>query len=150
MEKIDTFEITGLTVEGFKCFADKQPFTFGPMTIVTGHNGQGKSSIAEAIAYAVTGNPYYGSGQNLDRLYTIGSKKNVSVELDIVAGDGRKHKLTRSRENDVTAVTYDGIAIKQSDIFAMFGEKDVFLSIFNPLYFIEVLGDKGRNLLERL
>jgi hypothetical protein len=31
----------------------------------------------------------------------------------------------------------------------MFGEKDVFLAIFNPLYFIEVLGDKGRNLLER-
>ena len=30
----------------------------------------------------------------------------------------------------------------------MFGEKDVFLSIFNPLYFIEELGDEGKNLLE--
>ena len=31
----------------------------------------------------------------------------------------------------------------------MFGEKDVFLSIFNPLYFIEELGDDGKKLLER-
>ena len=31
----------------------------------------------------------------------------------------------------------------------MFGEKDVFLSIINPLYFIEELGDKGKALLER-
>jgi hypothetical protein len=31
----------------------------------------------------------------------------------------------------------------------MFGEKDVFLAIFNPLYFAEGLGESGRNLLER-
>ena len=31
----------------------------------------------------------------------------------------------------------------------MFGEKEVFLSIFNPLYFIEELCDEGKNLLQR-
>ena len=31
----------------------------------------------------------------------------------------------------------------------MFGERDLFLSIFNPRYFIDVLGTKGRDLLER-
>ena len=31
----------------------------------------------------------------------------------------------------------------------MFGERDVFLSIFNPLYFIEELGEDGKKLLER-
>ena len=148
MEKIDTFEITGITIEGFKCFAEKQSFDLGHMSIITGHNGQGKSSVAEAIAYAITGHPFYGSEQSLDRLYAIGGK-NASVELSIKTGDGEKHKLTRCRNDDVTTVTYDGVSIKQSDIYAMFGEKDVFLSIFNPLYFIEVLGDKGRNLLER-
>ena len=34
------------------------------------------------------------------------------------------------------------------DLTDMFGERDVFLSIFNPLYFIEELGDEGKNLLE--
>ena len=148
MEKIDTFTITGLTVEGFKCFAERQHFDLGGMTTITGHNGQGKSSIAEAISYVITGNPYYGSEQGLDRLYTIGGK-NVSAELAIETNDDLTHMLTRSRVNDVTTITYDGVAIRQSDLHAMFGEKDVFLSIFNPLYFIEVLGDKGRNLLER-
>jgi DNA repair exonuclease SbcCD ATPase subunit len=32
----------------------------------------------------------------------------------------------------------------------VFGDKDVFLSILNPLYFINVLGDSGKNLLEKL
>ena len=34
------------------------------------------------------------------------------------------------------------------DLSDLFGEKDVFLSIFNPLYFIEELGDTGKSLLE--
>lgn len=155
MERIDSFAITGVTVEGFKCFAEKRHFSLGGMTTVTGHNGQGKSSIAEAIAYAITGSHLYGGEQSLDRLYALGGGgkpapgKNATVELTIVTGDGVTHTLTRNRKNDSTTVTYDGVTVKQSDLSAMFGEKDVFLSIFNPLYFIETLGDKGRNLLER-
>jgi DNA repair exonuclease SbcCD ATPase subunit len=148
MEKIDTFTITGLTVEGFKCFANKQHFGLGGMTTITGHNGQGKSSIAEAIAYAITGSHYFGGEQSLDRLYALGGKR-VSVEMNIETGDGATHTLTRTRINDDTTLAYDGVAVRQSDLTAMFGEKDVFLSIFNPLYFIETLAEKGRNLLER-
>lgn len=147
MDKIDTFRIINLTVEGFKCFVKKSSFQFGAVSTITGHNGQGKSSIADAISYAITGSPICGE-QGLDRLYALGSKKAM-VELTIITGDGQTHCLTRSRMNDVTAITYDGVTVRQSDLIAMFGEKDVFLSIFNPLYFIEVLGDKGRNLLER-
>ena len=42
----------------------------------------------------------------------------------------------------------DRYEIRQMDLTDMFGERDVFLSIFNPLYFIEELGDEGKNLLE--
>jgi len=146
MEKIGSFKITGMAAQGFKCFAERQAFEFGDVSIITGHNGMGKSSIAEAIAYAITGSSFYGE-QGLDRLYALGSR-DASVELVIEAG-GETHRLTRSRTNDATTITYDGVAIRQSDIAAMFGERDVFLSIFNPLYFIEALGDKGRSLLER-
>jgi len=148
MEKIDTFMITSLTAEGFKCFAEPRRFDLGSMTTVTGHNAQGKSTVADAIAYAITGCAYYGSEQSLDRLYALGSK-NMSVELTLETSDGATHTLARTRRNDETSATYDGVSVKQSDLIAMFGEKDVFLSIFNPLYFIEVLGTKGRNLLER-
>lgn len=45
-------------------------------------------------------------------------------------------------------IHYDRYEIRQMDLTDMFGERDVFLSIFNPLYFIEELGDEGKNLLE--
>ena len=59
------------------------------------------------------------------------------------------HELTRTRKNSRMAITFDGYEIRQSDLTDLFGERDVFLSIFNPLYFIEELGDDGKNLLQR-
>lgn len=46
-------------------------------------------------------------------------------------------------------ITYDGYEIRQLDLADLFGERDVFLSILNPLYFIEELGEDGKKLLER-
>jgi DNA repair exonuclease SbcCD ATPase subunit len=146
MEHIKSFRIDSLTVEGFKNFAERNTFDFGGVNYITGHNGLGKTTIADAIAYAIAGVPFSGE-QSLDRLYAMGAR-DMRVELSVTV-DGEPHTLIRERINDGTAITWDGAQIRQSDIVSMFGEKDVFLSIFNPLYFIEVLGDKGRNLLER-
>ena len=44
---------------------------------------------------------------------------------------------------------YDSTEIRQLDLTDLFGEKEVFLSIFNPLYFIEELGEDGKKLLAR-
>ncbi len=148
MDKINEFSVIGLSIEGFKCFSGQRTFQFGKMNSITGHNAQGKTTIAEAIAYAITGVPFFGGEHSLDRLYGIGGK-SMTVELTLDTGDGAEHRLIRSREKDTTVITYDGIPVKQSDLHTMFGEKDVFLSIFNPLYFVEILGDKGKNLLER-
>ena len=147
MNKIDTFIITEITISGFKNFTEPRTFSFGGINSITGHNGQGKTTIGEAIAYAITGVPFFGES-GLDRLYTMESR-DMSVTLTLETPDGAAHRLIRSRHNDDTSITYDGYTVRQNDLVTMFGEKDVFLSIFNPLYFIETLGDKGRNLLER-
>lgn len=147
MEKIKSLKLKKLSIDKFKRFTEPVEFSFGDMTSISGHNSQGKSSIAEAIAYAITGVPFFGGEKSPDRLYPIDTKElRIALELE---ADGSDHVLMRERVKDVTTVTYDGVLIKQSDLTAMFGERDVFLSIFNPLYFIEQLGDKGRNLLER-
>ena len=40
-----------MEVHGFKAFADRQRFEFGPgMTVIAGPNGSGKSNLLEAIA----------------------------------------------------------------------------------------------------
>jgi len=147
MEKISGFQITGMRLAGFKSFAEPTELTFGNPTVITGGNGRGKTSIADAIAYAVTGLPFFAE-RNIDRLHSE-SDQELFVTLRFVDDKGAAHELTRSHKGSRTGIVYDGQELRQLDLTEMFGEKDVFLSIFNPLYFIEELGDEGKNLLQR-
>lgn len=147
MEQLKAFAITALTMQGFKCFAEPVRFEFGNVTSITGHNARGKSTIADAIAFAITGVPFFG-GTRIDRLYH-GDDKYIRIRLELTDGEGKPHVLDRRRVSDRMDIAYDGIPTTQNDLTILFGEKDVFLSIFNPLYFIQVLGRDGRNLLER-
>ena len=146
VKPIKQFEISSLKVSGFKCFAEERSFSFGPMNAIFGHNAQGKSTIADAISYAITGVSFFGSNR-MDRLRAPG--KNISVELQIVDGEGQPHCLIRNRVGDNTDVFWDGQPIAAQDLNTVFAERDLFLAVFNPLYLIEVLGNKGRDLFER-
>ena len=147
MEKIKGFQIISMTVSGFKCYEAPMEITFGNPTIVTGGNGRGKSSLADAIAFAVTGLPFFGE-RGIDRLHNE-TNPDLQITMRFTDDTGKAHELTRSRQKDRMSITYDGYAIRQTDLNEMFGERDVFLSIFNPLYFIEELGEDGKKLLER-
>ena len=147
MEKIKGFQISSMIVSGFKCYEAPMEITFGNPTIVTGGNGRGKSSLADAIAFAVTGLPFFGE-RGIDRLHNE-TNPDLQITMRFTDDTGRAHELTRSRQKDRMSITYDGYAIRQTDLNEMFGERDVFLSIFNPLYFIEELGEDGKKLLER-
>ena len=147
MEKIKGFQISSMTVSGFKCYEAPMEITFGNPTVVTGGNGRGKSSLADAIAFAVTGLPFFGE-RGIDRLHNE-TNPDLQITMRFTDETGRAHELTRSRQKDRMSITYDGYAIRQTDLNEMFGERDVFLSIFNPLYFIEELGEDGKKLLER-
>ena len=147
MEKISGFQITGLRLSGFKSFSQPTELRLGNPTVITGGNGRGKSSIADAIAYAITGLPFFAE-RNIDRLHSE-SDPELFVTLRFVDDKGVSHELTRSHKGSRTGIVYDGQELRQLDLTEMFGEKDVFLSIFNPLYFIEELGEDGKNLLQR-
>ena len=147
MKKIEHFQIIELTIAGFKSYDKPTTFHFGPITTVTGGNGRGKTSIADAIAFAITGLPYFGE-RGIDRLYNE-SSPDIAITLRFLDGDGASHELIRTRCKDVMTIIYDGYTVRQLDLTDMFGERDVFLSILNPLYFIEELGNKGKSLLER-
>ena len=117
------------------------------MNTITGHNGQGKTSIADAIAFAITGVPFYG-GAKLDHLYCQNTR-DILVDMEFTDETGAVRRLTRQRVNDNMDILLDGCRITQRDLTVMFMERDLFLSMFNPRYFIDVLGSKGRDLLER-
>ena len=147
MNKIEQFRITGMTISGFKSYEGPTELTFGDPTVITGGNGRGKTSIADAIAFAVTGLPFFGE-RGIDRLHNE-SNPDVSIQMRFVDERGAAHELTRTRRKNRMTISYDGYEIRQLDLTDLFGERDVFLSILNPLYFIEELGEDGKNLLER-
>ena len=70
MKKIQSFQITGMTIAGFKSYGEPTELVFGNPTVITGGNGRGKTSIADAIAFAVTGLPFFGE-RGIDRLPAI-------------------------------------------------------------------------------
>ena len=147
MVQITSLQIMQLTVTGFGCFADERTWTFGRMTTVTGHNYQGKSTIADAIAYALTGAPVFG-GRDLDRLQNEGSPF-MRVELTVRTDDGKTHEIRRARQGGKTALSVDGTTATQERFAERFGSRDLILSLLNPLYFAEVLGGDGRTLIEQ-
>ena len=147
MEKLKSFRITALHMEGFKSYSQPTDLTFGDPTVITGGNGRGKSSIAAAIAFAVTGLPFFGE-HRIDRLHSE-DNPDLFIRMRFVDENGTLHELSRARKSNRMTITYDGCEVRQMDLTDLFGERDVFLSIFNPLYFIEELGNDGKNLLQR-
>ena len=147
MRKIESFQITRLTLAGFKCYQEPVTFFFANPTVITGGNGRGKSTIADAIAFAVTGLPFFGE-RGIDRLHCE-TAPDLLVQMSFTDEAGTSHEMARSRRGDRMTITYDGCEVRQKDLAELFGEKDAFLSIFNPLYFIEELGEDGKRLLER-
>lgn len=147
MEKLKSFQITALHMEGFKSYSQPTDLAFGDPTVITGGNGRGKSSIADAITFAVTGLPFFGE-RRIDRLHSE-DNPDLFIRMSFVDENGTLHELSRARKSNRMTITYDGCEVRQGDLTDLFGERDVFLSIFNPLYFIEELGNDGKNLLQR-
>ena len=50
MEQITSMKITGLTLTNFRNHSETEHFDFGDLSYITGHNGTGKTTIANIIA----------------------------------------------------------------------------------------------------
>lgn len=147
MEKIQGFKINKITLSGFSCFKKETEFSLDDVTMIFGSNHVGKSSIGNAIAFAFTGCTFYGEQKTIDRFYNE-DNPDISVKLELTDNIGKKHEIVRKRRDDKMSISFDGYSVRQKDLNELFGERDVFLSIFNPLYFIEILGEDGKGLLE--
>ena len=140
--------IISVTMQGFKRFKEPYEVNLGKLTVVAGGNGQGKTTIADAIAYAFCGTPFWGE-KSCDRLQNPDCKE-MKVEVKLADADGVLHTLSRRKCGNNTTITFDTLQVRQTDISGMFAEKDIFLSLLNPLYFIEKIAADGREFLQRL
>ena len=148
MKRINELNIILLRMKGFKKFKERFDVRMDEVTCISGSNGEGKSSIADAIAFAFFGTNFWGE-RDYERLKNPFCNE-MKVSVQFVDGDGEVHLLTRTRANDHTTITLDSQQINQNDIPAVFAERDIFVSIFNPLYFIEKIASDGRTFLQKL
>jgi DNA repair exonuclease SbcCD ATPase subunit len=146
MQKIKAFKVTSLSLEGFRTHKNKVTLVMGDYTFISGDNGMGKSSIAHAIAYALYGVDAFGN-QDIKSILNEESK-TVSVNMVFSDHTGTKHTFSRTRTGNNTELQYDGYKIQQKDVNTMFGDKDTFLSLFNPTYFVEIMGNRAKEFLE--
>lgn len=148
MKKINKFHIITIKMEGFKKFKEPYSVDFDRFTCISGGNGEGKSTIADAIAYAFCGTPFRGE-KSCDRLLNSESKE-MSVEVQFVDENGEIHTLSRRRSGGNTTIVFDTMNLRQTDVVELFAEKDIFLSLLNPIYFIEKIAEDGREFLQKL
>lgn len=145
MEQITAMKITGITFTDFRNHKAPESYTFGDVSYITGHNGTGKTTMAHGVCYALYGVSYYGE-QKIERLMNENAA-GTQVQLDFTDQNGKAHTLIRNRSGDKTALLLDTYTIRQADIDRMFCDKETFLSMFNPTYLPEHLGEKGRALI---
>lgn len=148
MDKIKKFSILSIKMEGFKRFKEPYEIKMDTLTYISGGNGQGKTTVADAIAYAFCGTPFWGE-KSCDRLQNPDCKE-MKVEVRFVDERGDIHTISRRRNGGSSTVTMDTLQLRQTDITNIFADKDVFLSVLNPLYFIEKIADDGREFLQKL
>lgn len=145
MEQITAMKITGITFTDFRNHKAPESYSFGDISYITGHNGTGKTTMAHGICYALYGVSYYGE-QKIERLMNENAA-GTQVQLDFTDQNNKAHTLIRNRNGDKTALLLDTYTIRQTDIDRMFCDKETFLSMFNPTYLTERLGEKGRALI---
>jgi exonuclease SbcC len=75
-----------LEIQGFTCYREKQEIDFSRLGLfaISGPTGAGKSSILDAIAFALYGKIPRMGGQNLDEFISLGAARaSVLFEFDI-------------------------------------------------------------------
>ena len=71
-------KIEQLTVENFKCFKREQTFDFSRLTILTGANSSGKSSVIYAILMALQSEGFPNSLSTNGHYVNLGDFKDIS------------------------------------------------------------------------
>ena len=136
-----------LKLENFKIHRDLD-VKFGDLLKITADNGLGKSSIPEAITWSLYGmNPFnikveYPTPITYESEYTM-----VSLLLNI---DGKDLLLGRELKKGKLSYYINEIPSKATDFNNLVNElfdKELFLSMFNPLFFFTLHPDKQRAMM---
>ena len=135
-------------MKGFKPYKDVKVVCFSENnTVIEGDNGQGKTSILDAITYALLGTGSDGTEKAGSKLLNNESKDMyVILQFDV---DGEEHILTRAKKGNKSDLILDTDSIDQTELIKWIKQKELFLSIFNPTYFTGLTPKEQKELLQK-
>ncbi|MDL1968712.1 MAG: SMC family ATPase, partial [Deltaproteobacteria bacterium] len=88
-------QILSISLKNIKSHSDKELHFFNGINVLSGDNGVGKSTIFEAIGYALFGVDARDFVGNIERFITIGAKKG-EIAVTFVTDDGETYRASRS------------------------------------------------------
>ena len=141
------FEIKNISIKGFRNYKEEVAYNLGRKVKILGGNGLGKSTVKEAICWAVLGTDSNGNERATTSLINNQKPKITEVVLDFVM-DEESHTIIRRKKGSTNEVYLDQAKSSTSDILKeLFVSKDIFLSIFNPYYFPSLAPKDAKSIL---
>lgn len=140
-------QLRQIEIKGFKPYKNVKVVKFSENTVIEGDNGQGKSSIADAICFAFLGTGADGVEKAGAKLLNNESKDMYVILMFEV--DGEEHILTRAKKGNKSELILDTNSIEQVELMNWIKQKDLFLSIFNPVYFTAMTPKDQKELLQK-
>ncbi|RAP29090.1 hypothetical protein C2W64_04037 [Brevibacillus laterosporus] len=120
---------------------------FGDLTKITGDNARGKSSILESISWTLYGTDTLGS--KTDPTPTNYEYDHIYTEF-LLSVDNKQILLGRSIEKGKSKLYVNEVPTKSTEfdelVKSLF-DKDLFLALFNPVYFSSLHWEKQRSML---
>lgn len=133
--------ITTLQVKNFKNLPD-DVYTFGDNNIIRGRNGSGKSSIAEAVIFALYGRTKTGSSSSSDLINNDQESCVVAIEFDTGTTLVREESRFYGSK-----VQLNGTVIDQKDLDEHIPNHKIFMSTFLIGYFFSIDESDQRELI---
>jgi hypothetical protein len=140
-------ELTKISMVGFKGYKDNVEYLLGYRTLIQGDNGLGKSTVGDAVAWALTGCNICGNERATTDLVNNNKPKLTEVVLDFLLDD-EPQTIIRRKKGSSNDLYWNDQKVTTNDISRdIFRNKDLFLSILNPYYFKDLTPKDAKQLL---
>lgn len=127
--------ITTLELTGYKKYADTANIEFGDITVISGENGTGKSTIADAVAFLLYGVDSFGGKDMPANLF---DPMDTVVKADLTDDNGTLFSMERHIVKGKSKLFINDVPVKATEfkeVVEQYFTKERFLTLFNPTFF---------------